>query len=270
MSPTRSGPAANPGASVPTGVIGMVHLQPLPGAPDWAGSMEAVLDRARRDASALHEGGVNALLVENYGDLPFHKTVAAETVAGMTAAVLAVRAATDRPVGVNVLRNHAAAALAVAAATGARFIRVNIHTGGMFTDQGWIEGCAADTVRLRGRIAPDVAILADVQVKHALPIPGTTVGGAARDAVERGRADAVIVSGPATGEPTSLQDVRAAAAAVPGTPVLVGSGVTEETVRATLDIAAGVIVGSSLEVGQVAGGPVDIERVRRLVAAAQP
>lgn len=267
MSQTGVPPVPDPGASVPGGVIGMVHLDPLPGAPDWGGSMEAVLDRARRDASGLHEGGVDALLVENYGDAPFHKTVGAETVAAMTAAVLAVRATTDRPVGVNVLRNDAGAALAVAAATGARFIRVNVHTGGMFTDQGWIEGSAADTIRLRDRIAPDVAILADVQVKHALPVPGATIEREARDAVERGRADAIIVSGPATGESSSLEDVRAAAGAVPGTPVLVGSGVTVAIVRATLEVAAGVIVGSALELGGVAGAPVDVERVRRLVAA---
>lgn len=247
----------------------MVHLQPLPGAPGWRGSMEAVLDRALADATALHEGGVDALLVENYGDAPFHKTVGPETVAAMTAAVLAVKRATDRPVGVNVLRNDAVAALAVAAAAGARFIRVNIHTGGMFTDQGWIEGRAADTVRLRNRIAPDVAILADILVKHAMPVPGASLEAAARDAIERGRADAVIVSGSATGEPTSLEDVRAAATAVPGTPVLVGSGVTAETVRAALELAAGVIVGSALEGGDVAGAPVDVERVRRLLAAAR-
>lgn len=269
VSQTRNDLSPDPRASVPRGVIGMVHLKALPGAPAWEGSMEAVLDRARRDVSALNEGGVDALLVENYGDTPFHKTVGAETVAAMTAAVLAVTAATDRPVGVNVLRNDAGAALAVAAATGARFIRVNIHAGGMFTDQGWIEGQAADTVRLRARIAPDIAILADVRVKHAVPVQGTTIEAEARDAVERGRADAVIVSGPATGEPSALEDVRTTAGAVPGTPVLVGSGVTVETVRATLDIAAGVIVGSALALGGVAGAPVDIERVRRLVAAAR-
>lgn len=231
--------------------------------------MEPVLDRARRDARALHEGGVDAVLVENYGDAPFQKVTGPETVAAMTAAVLAVREVTDRPVGINVLRNDAAAALAVAAATDGRFVRVNVHTGGMFTDQGWIEGRAADTVRLRDRIAPDVAILADVLVKHAVPPPGLTLESAARDAAERGRADGLIVSGPATGAPTALGDIEAVAAAVPGTPVLVGSGVTPETVRAALHAATGVIVGSALERRGAAGAPVDPERVRRLVEAAR-
>ena len=253
---------------VPTGVIGMIHLLPLPGAPGWGGSMDDVLDRARADARTLHDSGVDAVLVENYGDAPFSKTAGHETVAALTAAVLAVREATDRPAGVNVLRNDAAAALAIAAATGARFIRVNVHTGGMHTDQGWIEGRAADTLRLRTRIAPDVAILADVMVKHATPPPGLTLEQAARDAADRGRADGVIVSGTATGAETSMDDVRAVGSAV-DVPVLVGSGVTAGTVHAALGVAAGVIVGSAVMRDGRAGGPVDPERARRLVAAAR-
>ncbi len=255
-------------AVVPGGIIGMVHLPPLPGAPGYAGSMAAVLDRARADADALHRAGVHALLVENYGDAPFHKTVGAETVAALTAAVLAVRAVTDRPAGVNALRNDPTAALAVAAATGAGFIRVNVHTGGMHTDQGWIEGRAAETLRLRARIAPAVAILADVMVKHATPPPGLTLEAAARDAAERGRADAVIVSGTATGEATAVEHVRTVVGVVE-VPVLVGSGVTAETVRDVLDEACGVIVGSALMKDGRAGGPVDPARARRLVEAAK-
>ncbi|MFW5947440.1 MAG: BtpA/SgcQ family protein [Gemmatimonadota bacterium] len=259
-----------PGArrAVPRGIIGVVHLPPLPGAPEYGGGMDRVLDRARAAAGALAEGGIDALLVENYGDRPFRSAVGPETVAAMTRAVAAVRETTDRPVGVNVLRNDAGAALAVAAATGAVFIRVNVHTGGMYTDQGWIEGRAAETVRLREHIAPQVAILADALVKHATPPPGFTLEQAARDAVERGCADAVIVTGDATGAPTALADVRTVAGVV-DVPVLVGSGVTPDTVRAALDAAAGVIVGSALEEGGRAGGPVDLDRVRRFVAAAR-
>ena len=245
----------------------MVHLPPLPGAPGWGGSMEVVLDRARTDARALDEAGVDAILVENYGDAPFRKTVGPETVAAMTAALLAVRGVTDRPVGVNVLRNDAAAALAVAAATGAGFVRVNVHTGGMFTDQGWIEGEAAESVRLRDRMAPDVAILADVMVKHASPPPGLTLEKAARDAAERGRADALIVTGETTGQAAALDQVRQVAEIV-DVPVLVGSGVTPETVADALEAAAAVIVGSALMREGRAGEPVDPARAKRLVEAA--
>ena len=212
---------------------------------------------------------MDALLVENYGDLPFHKTVGPETVAAMTAAVLAVREVTDRPVGVNVLRNDPVAALAVASAAVARFIRVNVHTGGTHTDQGWIEGRAADTLRLRARIAPDVAILADVMVKHATPPPGLTLETAAADAVERGRADGVIVSGRATGSAASVEEIRTVARLLPDTSVRVGSGVTAETVRAALEVAAGVIVGTAVKEDGRTDAPVDPARVRRLVDAAR-
>lgn len=255
---------------VPRGVIGMVHLPPLPGAPRWTGSIEDVLERAAADARALADGGVDAILVENFGDAPFHpQLVEPVTVAVMTRAVTAVAEAVRCAVGVNVLRNDAAAALAVAAAAGARFIRVNVHTGGMYTDQGWIEGRAAETLRLRGRIAPDVAILADVLVKHATPPLGVELADAARDAWHRGLADGLVVSGRATGAATDPERVRVLRDAVPEAPVLVGSGVTPETVGRTLESAHGVIVGSAHAVDGVAGGPVDPDRVRRLVEAAR-
>jgi len=255
---------------VPRGVIGMVHLLPLPAAPRWGGSLEAVLDRALADARALRDGGVDAVLVENYGDVPFHaEGVEAVTIAAMTRAVRAVVEAVDMPVGVNVLRNDAAAALAVAAATGARFIRVNVHTGGMFTDQGWIEGRAAETLRVRSRVAPEVAILADLMVKHATPPPGLELADAARDAWERGLADALIVSGTATGGTIDPDDVEAVRRAAPDAPVLMGSGVTAATVRSALGTAHAVIVGSALEADGRAGGPVELARVRALVQAAR-
>jgi uncharacterized protein len=231
--------------------------------------MAAVVDRAVADALALAAGPVDAILVENFGDSPFYPgSVPAETVAGMTAALAHVRQATDLPMGVNVLRNDPAAALAVVETTGCAFIRVNVHTGGMFTDQGWIEGDAAATLRLRQRLCPDVAILADVLVKHATPPPGSALERAAADAWDRGWADALIVSGPATGAPTDPEHIAAIRRTVPDAPVLVGSGITAETVAAALAVADGVIVGSALEEGGVAGAPVAPDRVRRLLAAA--
>src|SRR5690606_17653797 len=115
----------------------------LPGAPRHTGSMEAVFDRARADATALAEAGFDGIIVENFMDSPFHPgPVPPVTVAAMTSAVGAVREVTDLPVGVNVLRNDGAAALAIAAVTGALFVRINVHAGSMWTDQGLIEGRA--------------------------------------------------------------------------------------------------------------------------------
>lgn len=247
-------------------LIGMVHLLPLPGAPRWGGSMGAILERARSDAHALAEGGVDGILVENFLDAPFFGgPVPAETVAAVTRATLEVMACSSLPVGVNVLRNDARAALGVAAATGAAFIRVNVHVGAMWTDQGFLEGRAADTLRARSALGARVAILADVLVKHATPPPGLTVEAAAADTWTRGLADALVVSGVGTGRETDLARVAQARAGAPGAPVLVGSGVTTATVAAVLEVADGAVVGTSLTREGRAGSGVDPARVRALV-----
>jgi len=256
-------------------VVGMVHLPPLPGTPrfDADGGREALHETARRDAERLDAGGVDALLVENFGDAPFHpSSVPQHVVADLTALVGTVREATDRPVGVNVLRNDGPSAVAVAAATGAAFVRVNVHVGARVADQGVLEGRAHETMRLRNRLDADVRVLADVDVKHSAPLGGD--GGAAMlgDAVDRGLADGVIVSGSATGRATDLDAVRAAVTARDDcgleTPVFVGSGVTAETIGDTLGIADGVIVGSAFEEGGSVPNPVSVERVERVVGAA--
>jgi len=249
-------------------LVGMVHLLPLPGAPRWGGSMAEVLESALRDAAALAEGGMDGVLVENFLDAPFHPgRVPAETVAAMAVVVAEVVRAVPVPVGVNVLRNDAPAALAIAAATGARFIRVNVHTGAMLTDQGWLTGEAHETLRLRERLGARVAILADVLVKHAVAPPGLDIAQAARDTCRRGLADALIVSGTGTGEPTDIGRIRAVKAAVPEAAVWVGSGVTPASAAALLREADGAIVGSALQRGGRAGGRVEPERVRALVEA---
>ena len=147
----------------------MVHLKALPGSPGFAGDIEAVEAAAIADAATLLAGGVDAILVENFGDVPFHKTVDTVTVAAMTRIVREIVEMSDVPIGVNVLRNDAHAALSIASVTGATFIRINVHIGAMVTDQGLIEGQAAETLRLREALNSDIAILADIGVKHATP-----------------------------------------------------------------------------------------------------
>jgi hypothetical protein len=248
----------------------MVHLRALPGAPGGPHDVEAVLARARSDARALAAGGVDGVVVENFGDVPFLAGgVPPWTVAAMTRAVSAVRDVVgDRPVGVNVLRNDARAALGVAAATGAAFVRINVHTGTMWSDQGPLTGAAADTLRTRDQICPSVAIVADVHVKHATPPPGERLEDAARDTWHRGLADALLVSGRGTGWRTDPAAVRRVRAALPEAPVWVGSGVDPSSVATLLDAGAtGFIVGSALQEGGIPGAPVVPERVAALVAA---
>ncbi|MDZ7702699.1 MAG: BtpA/SgcQ family protein [Halobacteriales archaeon] len=261
------------GASAP--LVGMVHLPPLPGSPRYDGDREALAERARADAAALADGGVDAVMVENFGDAPFHaEDVPKHVVATMTDLTRTVREVVDLPVGVNVLRNDAEAALSVATAVGAAFVRVNVHTGARVTDQGVIEGRADETMRLRERLGADVAVLADLDVKHSAPLADASYESEAMaDTIERGLADGVVVSGSATGAAAELSAVEAAAAKRDAlgvdTPVFVGSGVTPETVADYLSVADGAIVGTALKGGDRPADPVDRERVEALVAAAR-
>ncbi|RPI26312.1 MAG: BtpA/SgcQ family protein [Actinobacteria bacterium] len=246
----------------------MVHLGALPGAPRYQGSLDEVIAAALRDATTLEAAGFDGLMVENFGDSPFFaEDVPKETVAAMTRAVGAVIDATGLPTGVNVLRNDAAAALAVAAATGAGFIRVNVLSGTMFTDQGAITGRAAEVARTRARLCPEVAIMADVFVKHATPPHGWTLGNATRDLSERSGADAIVVSGPGTGAATDPHDIEVVGQATE-LPLYVGSGADSATIAALLQIATGAIVGSSLKVDGDPTNPVDLDRAMALVTAA--
>ena len=249
-------------------LIGVIHLSALPGSPRWAGNIQVVIDRALEDSRAYEEGGARAVIVENFGDLPFTKaSVPPETVAAMAVAGREVSKAIGVPMGFNVLRNDAAAALALCAACGGKFIRVNVHVGAMLTDQGIIEGRAFETVRLRNQIAPGVEIWADVHVKHAVILGDWPLEQAARDTLERGLADALIVSGQGTGHATELEHVQRVRKACPAAKVLIGSGVTDGNIGAFVPYIDGAIVGTSLKVDGLTGKAVDPERVRSLAKA---
>jgi len=250
-------------------VIGVVHLRPLPGSPRWSGNLDSIIDRAIADAEAYARGGADAVIVENFGDAPFTKdNVGPETVAAMTAAGSAVRAAIKMPIGFNVLRNDARSALALCAVCGGSFVRVNVHTGAMLTDQGIIEGNAYDTIRHRQLICPDVLLFADVHVKHAVPLADLSIEDSARDTLERGLADALIISGTGTGVAADIGDVERVRRACPNAKILLGSGVTVENAREFLRFADGVIVGTSLKVGGKLDNPVDPKRVAALARVA--
>lgn len=245
-------------------LVGMVHLLPLPGSPRFTGSIDQVISAAQEDALALTAAGFPSLMVENFGDTPFHAgTVPAATIAAMTVAVKGVIEATGAIVGVNVLRNDAGSALAIAAATGASMIRVNVLTGMMYTDQGPIVGDAAMVARARAALCPHVEVWADVMVKHATPPPGADPAQIAYDTVARGLADAVIVSGPGTGSAPDPGQVKTIAGAVPkGTRVVVGSGAGTSNLSDLVEMADTVIVGSSVKVDGDANNRVDPDRAR--------
>jgi membrane complex biogenesis BtpA family protein len=248
-------------------IIGVVHLLPLPGSPRYGGSLAEVTDRACADAQGYIAGGLDGLILENYGDLPFFPgPVPPETVAAMTVVAKEIGQMTERPLGINVLRNDALSALGIAAAVGASFIRVNVLMGASVTDQGLVQGQAHRLLRRRRELGSEVKIFADVLVKHAHPLGRMDVAQSARELLERGLADVLIVTGAITGQEPSREDLERVKAAAGESPVLAGSGVRPENISNILTVADGAIVGTSLKKDGRTERAVDIERVRALLA----
>jgi hypothetical protein len=250
-------------------IIGMVHLRPLPGAPGFDGDLETVIQAALADARALASGGVDGLMIENFGDSPFHPGDNPPiTIASMTAIGQSIANAVQLPLGFNVLRNDGRAALASALATGGRFIRVNILCGARVTDQGIIQGIADQLLRDRANLrAGHVRILADVNVKHSAAIGLMSLDQQTHDLVLRGKADAVVVSGTGTGTATDLAELKQVKAAAGGAPVFIGSGLTAENLVDYAAYADGFIVGTAIKRDGDVLAPVDPERLAGLVEA---
>jgi hypothetical protein len=249
-------------------VIGVVHLLPLPTSPRWGGSLRTVIDRAEQEAVALASGGVDGIIVENFFDAPFPKDqVDPAVVSAISLVVHRLMHLVTLPIGINVLRNDAHSAMAIASCVQAHFIRVNVLTGVMATDQGLIEGQAHQLLRYRRELGSDVKILADVLVKHARPLGSPNLTTAVQETIDRGLADGVILSGWATGSPPSLEDLELATAAAHDTPVFIGSGASWENIPQLIQSADGVIVSSSLKRRGQVDQPIDPIRVSQFVEA---
>ncbi len=248
-------------------LLGVVHVAPLPGAPRCRLPFARVAALALQDARRYLDAGLHGVIVENFGDAPFACGRAEpHTIACLARIAAAVKEyAGARPVGVNVLRNDALGALGVAVAAGLDFIRVNVLTGAAVTDQGLIQGDAAALLRYRRALGSRVAIFADIRVKHATELRAVPVPLQVRELLERALADAVLVTGAATGVPPApglLREVKAAAGAAP---VLVASGATTANLASLAPLADGFIAGTTMKAGGRIGAPVEAARARRLL-----
>jgi membrane complex biogenesis BtpA family protein len=236
------------------------------------GGFSTAYATALADAQAIADGGGDAIIVENFGSAPFVKGTGGDRIPAHQAAALTIvvheAKALGLPVGVNCLRNDAVTALGIAAATGADFIRVNVHVGAYVTDQGMVEGEAAQSLRYRDALhARYVAILADVLVKHASPLTPISAETAARECLGRGMADGLIVTGAATGSSVDRERLEEVRVAAPHAPVFVGSGMTPERARSLSGLYDGAIVGTYLKEGGQLAAPVDPKRVATLKKA---
>lgn len=249
-------------------LLGAIHLPP---SPSRGGDVESALQHALRDAAAYAEGGADGLLVENFGDAPFHRGTEEDRVppdvpAWLAVAARALREATGLPVGINCLRNDGRAALGAAAVAGAQWIRVNVLSGVYATDQGLIAGEAARIAAYRRQLGWRGSLLADLFVKHAVPLGPQELATAAADLAERSGADALVLSGARTGLPVDPALLEAVRAVVRDFPLWIGSGLDEQNARGLAPLCAGAIVGSSLKQDGELRRPVDPRRVARLRA----
>lgn len=255
--------------------IAVIHLPALPGSPEAshlkpADALRKAKEWAMDEAKQFATAGFDGIIIENFGDAPFYKTkVPSETIAAMAVIAAAVKSVTKLPLGINVLRNDAFAALAIAATTGADFIRVNVLSGVAATDQGLIEGQAAELIRERIRLnAQSVAILADVHVKHAKSLSSSNITLAIEETAGRGGADGVIVSGDTTGRAPDLLLIEEAVKAAKhmGVPCFLGSGANPENL-ASFPKELRIIVGSTLRKGGKPGATLDSKRISQFIKA---
>ncbi len=262
-------------ASATPRLIGVLHLDALPGSPRFTPPLSAIVDRAVREARTLSTCGFDAVMIENFGDVPFVPgPVDAITIAAMTRVAVAVHDAVPGvALGINVLRNDARAALAIAAVCGACMIRINVHSGARLTDQGITSGQAHITLRRRQALALEhVSLWCDVAVKHAAPLAARPLSEEAEELAGRALADAILVTGTGTGARTDSAELATVLQAV-RCPVLIASGCTADNITELMAVTAagrsphGVIVGSALRHGGRAGAPLERDRTHRFAEA---
>lgn len=244
-------------------IIGMVHLKPLPGSPGYGGDMEEICRAALADLAALEKGGAHGAIVENFGDVPYGAKTEPVTQAAMVHIATRLRAVSTLPLGINVQFNDYEAEWAIAYACGLDFIRVEVFAEHRMGPNGYLAPCGPELMRLKARYPRDILLLADVHVKHTFPVVEQPLDFTVESILEGG-ADALICTGLVTGKSPSVADVEEMKGLSGGAPVIVGSGVSEKTVRDYLAVSDGAIIGSSLKVDGVVTNPVDAARVARL------
>lgn len=247
-------------------VIGMVHLRPLPGTPlyDADRGVDGIVESALADIEALQKGGVDAVLFGNENDRPYSLEAPQESVAAMSAVVSATKTALEIPFGVNYLWDPVAS-VSIAVATGARFVR-EIFTGVYASDMGLWEPDCEGAARLRRNLGrPDLKFLFNINAEFAASLDTRPLELRAKSAIFSSLADAILVSGPITGQPVDQSAFNRVCAAIDQVPVFANTGVNIDNVGDILSVADGCIVGTHFKIGGDTWKAVDPARVVRFM-----
>ncbi len=248
-------------------VYGVVHLKSLPGSPGNYLPLDEIIELAQEDVNNLIFGGVDGIIIENFGDTPFVKDdISKRTLASFTTVVENIEYDRDIKVGINVLRNDGISALSIAEATKADFVRINVlNNVMMYTDQGMIEGQAHEIAQFKNSLNKEIEIYADVFVKHAVPPEGSKIENHTEELIHRAGADVVIVTGDGTGHEINLEDLNKVRDIVPQGKLAIGSGVNEENIEQYVDIADILIIGTNFKVDQDVSKRIDQRSVEKLI-----
>ena len=248
-------------------IIGMVHVGALPGTPRNSQKLDAIISEAIRETLILTEGGIDAVMIENMHDRPYlNRNTGPEIVASMTAIAIELRKAFNIPLGIQILAGANKDAISVALAAGLDFIRAEGFVFGHLADEGWMNSDAGDLLRFRKMIgAQHIKVFTDIKKKHSSHATTTDISIAeTAKAAEFFLSDGVIVTGAATSEKASFEEVKAVKLAVK-LPVLIGSGIDAQNIHKYWDYADAFIVGSALKIEGKWENTVDPLRVSQLM-----
>lgn len=248
------------------GIIGCIHVLPLPGSPKYNGNMSHIIKLATEETKLYENHGLSGIIIENMHDIPYHRSFASsETVAAMASVCSEVRKATKLPLGIQILAGAAIESLAVAVACDLQFIRVEGYSFAHVADEGIIQSCAASLMRKRSELkAEHIKVFADIKKKHSShAITSDLDIGDVAEATEFMEADGVIVTGPATGKAPDIDELKRVRKACK-LPLWIGSGITAENVNIYKSLADCIIVGSGFKKGGFWKNALDKKRIIRL------
>lgn len=246
--------------------IGVVHLDPLPGAPLYKGaSIEEISKKAVDEACCMANNGINGLIIENFGDKMFKKKVGPETIAFLTYIATRIRDNVNVPIGLCVLQSDVIAGIAIGKAIDAAFIRAPYYTETYIVDAGFIEGSAAEALRYRKYLEADIKLFADVHIKHGYSLSRRPIEESAEDTYYRALADAIVVTGKKTGGETDIADIISVKKALPEAPVIAGSGVSYVNLDRYIPYVDAIIVSTSLRIEGKVEESLDQKNIEKFV-----
>ena len=246
-------------------VIGMVHCLSLPGTVGFKNNMDQIKKQAIEDAIILERAGCSAIMIENMGDGPLNYILDTEQTVALAVVAALVKEKVNIPIGIDAAFNDYKAALSIAKAIDADFVRIPVFVDTVMYYNGTIQPCAREAVLYRKKIyAENVKILADIQVKHTYMVnPNISIIDSAKQAVSC-LADGIIVTGTSIGMETPIDIIKQVKEEVK-IPVFAGSGVNEKNIKEQLNIADGAIVGSSLKENGNISNPISFELTKKLL-----